>query len=195
MSNNNFRCQPFVAVSGSLGGKVPIVDDVLSSNEQENYPTTSLDENCVEFEFQTDRNYYVDSRQSFLALKLKFVKGRGYDTSESKGKRKEHKDESVVFTETGTDDEEEKEVARVTYVNNIMHSIFSNVEVYINNQQIYNSNGLYAHKSYISNNFKAAISEYKGVLHCEGYDYGRDPEDFANPLPDPFFYKENETAD
>ena len=73
-----------MAVSGNLGGKVPIVDDVLSSHEQEIYPTTSLDENCIEFEFQTDRNYYVDSRQSFLALKLKFVKGRGYDTYESK---------------------------------------------------------------------------------------------------------------
>ena len=159
MSINNFRYQPLVAVSGNLGGKVPIVDDVLSSHEQEIYPTTSLDENCIEFEFQTDRNYYVDLRQSFLALKLKFVKGRGYDTYESTAKKKEHKDESVVFTETGTDDEEE--VARVAYVNNLMHSIFSNVEVYINNQLIYNSNGLYAHKSYISDIFKAAISEYE----------------------------------
>ena len=104
-----------------------------------------------------------------MALKLKFDKGRGYDTYESKEKKKEPKDESVVFTETGTDDsDEEEEVARVIYVNNIMHSIFSNVEVYINNQQIYNSNGLYAHKFFISKNFKAAISEYKGVLHCEG---------------------------
>ena len=187
MSNNNFRYQHFVAVSGNLGGKVPIVDNLLSSHEQEIYPTTSLDENCIEFEFQMDRNYYVDLRQSFLALKLKFVKGRGYDTYESKEKKKEHKDESVVFTETGDDSNQEEEVARVTYVNNIMHSIFSNVEVYINNQQIYNANGLYAHKSYISNNFKAAISEYKGVLHCEGYDYEQDPEDIANPLPDPFF--------
>ena len=65
--------------------------------------------------------------------------------------------------------------------------MFSNVEVYINNQQIYNSNGLSAHKSYISNNFKAAISEYKGVLHCEGYDYEQDPEDISNPLRYPFF--------
>ena len=186
MSNNNFRYQPFVAVSGNLGGEVPIVDDVLSSHEQKIYPTTSLDENCIEFEFQTDRNFYVDLRQSFLALKLKFVKGCGYDTYESKEK-KEHKDESVVLTETTDDSDQEEEVARVTYVNNIMHSIFSNVEVYINNQQIYNSNGLYAHKSYISNNFKAAISEYKGVLHCEGYDYEQDPEDISNPLPDPFF--------
>ena len=59
--------------------------------------------------------------------------------------------------------------------------------MYINNQQIYNSNGFYAHKSYISNNFKAAISEDKGVVHCEGYDYEQDPEDISNPLPDPFF--------
>ena len=122
-----------------------------------------------------------------MALRLKFVKGRGYDTYESKEKRKEHKDGSVVFTETGDDEEEEDEVARVTYVNNIMHSIFSSVELYINNQQIYNSNGLYAHKSYISNNLKAAISEYNGVLHCEGYDYEQDPERINNPLPDPFF--------
>ena len=142
MSNNNFRYQPFVAVSGNVGGKVPIVDDVLSSHEQEIYPNTSLDENCIEFEFQTDRNYYVDLRQSFLALRVKFFKGRAYDTYESKEKKKEHEDESVVFTETSDDDSEEEEIARVTYVNNIMHSIFSNVEVYINNQQIYNSNAL-----------------------------------------------------
>ena len=124
-----------------------------------------------------------------MALKLKFVKGRGYDTCECKKKKKEHKDESVVFTETGTDDKEgeQEEVARVTYLNNIMHSIFSNVGVYINNQQIYNSNGLYAHNSYISNNFNADISEYKGVLHCEGYEYEQDPKDNSNPLPDPFF--------
>ena len=43
---------------------------------------------------------------------------------------------------------------------------------------------------YISNNFKAAISEYKGVLHCEGYDYEQDPEDTSNPLPDRFLQGE-----
>ena len=49
--SSNFRYQPFVAVSGDLGGKVPVVDEVLSSHEQEIYPTTSFDENCIEFEF------------------------------------------------------------------------------------------------------------------------------------------------
>ena len=98
-------------VSGLLGAKVPFVDNVLSLHAQEIYPTTSFDENRTEFEFQTDRNCNVHLRQSFLALKLKFVKGRGYDTYESKEKKKEHKDESVVFTETGTDEEEQEEVA------------------------------------------------------------------------------------
>ena len=66
-----------------------------------------------------------------------------------------------------------------------MRSIFSNVEVYINNQQIYNSNGLYAHQPYISSQFEEAISDYKGVLHCEGYDYEQDPEDISNPHLNP----------
>ena len=78
--SRKFRHQTFVAISANLGGQVPVVDDVLASREKEIYPTTSLDENCIEFEIQTDRNYYVDLRQTYLALKLKLVRGRGYET-------------------------------------------------------------------------------------------------------------------
>ena len=47
---------------------------------------------------------------------------------------------------------------------------------------------MYAHKSYISNNFKGAISEYKGVLHCEGYDYENISDEIMEaPLSEPFF--------
>ena len=67
--SSTVRYQSFEAVSGSLGGKVPVVDDVLSSHEQEIHPT--------EFEFQTDRNFYVDLRQTYLALKQELVRGRG----------------------------------------------------------------------------------------------------------------------
>ena len=183
--SNNFRYQPFVAVSGNLGGKVPVVDDVLSSHEREVYPTASLDENCIEFDFQTDRNYYVDLRQTYLALKLKLVKGRGYEAYNTKEVKKEHKEEAKAEEEELA---EEEPVPLVTHVNNFLHSFFSNVEVYINNQQIYNSNGLYAHKSYISNNFKGAISEYKGVLYCEGYDDEEFPDEVMEaPLSEPFF--------
>ena len=102
-------------------------------------------------------------------------------------KKKEHKDDAV-FTETGNGDvefiEEDEGLPHITHVNNNLHSIFSNAELYINNHQIYNSNGLYAHKSHISNYFKSTLSEYKGVLHCEGYDYEEDPK---NLVEGPFF--------
>ena len=83
--------QPFVAVSGNLGRKVPVVDDVLSSHEPKIYRTTSLDGNCVEFEFQAERNSYVDFRQAYLTLKLKLVKGHGYETYNTEEIKKEHK--------------------------------------------------------------------------------------------------------
>ena len=122
-----------------------------------------------------------------LALKIKLGKGRCFDTYKTTEKKKDHK-EDTVFIETGDDDvefiEEDEGVPHITHVNNILHSIFTNAELYINNHQIYNSNGLYAHKSHFSNNFKSTLSDYKGVLHCEGYDYEEDPE---NLLEGPFF--------
>ena len=121
----------------------------------------------------------------YLAWKLKHVRGRGYQTYNTKEVKKEHKEEAKTEEEETT---EEEAVPLVTHVNNILHSIFSNVEVYINNQKIYNSNWLFAHKSYISNNFKGAISEYKWVLHCEGYDYEEFPDEIMEALlSEPFF--------
>ena len=182
-----FRYQPFVAVSGNPGVKVPVVDDVLSSNEQEIYLTTTVVENSIEFEFQTDCNVYVDLRQTSLALKIKLVKGRGSDKYKTTEKSMEHK-EDTVFTKTGDDDteviEEHEGVPHITHVNNILHSIFSLAELYNNNHQIYHLNELYADKSHISNNFKSTLTDYKGVLHCEGYDYEEDTE---NILKSPFF--------
>ena len=102
-----------------------------------------------------------------------------FQTKSSKEVEKEHK-ERVKADEEGTA-EEEAPVPLVTHVNNILPSIFSNVEVFINNQQFYNSNGLYAHKSYISNKFK-------GVLHCDGYDDEEFPDQIMEaPLSEPFF--------
>ena len=102
-------------------------------------------------------------------------------------KKKEHK-EDTVYTETGDDDveflEEDEGVPHITHLKNILHSIFSNADLYINNHQIYKSNGLFAHNSHISNNFKSTLSDYKGVLHFEVYDYEEDPE---NLVEGPFF--------
>ena len=164
---NSFRDQPFVAVSGNPGGKVPFADDVLSSHQPEIFPSTSLDENSIEFEFRTDRNVYVDLRQTFLALKIKLAKDCGFDTYKTTEKKKEHK-EDTVFTETGDDDveflEEGGGVPHITHVNNNLHSIFSNAELYIKNHQIYNLKGLYAHKSDISSTSKSTLIDFKSCI-------------------------------
>ena len=97
---------------------------------------------------------------------MMFVESRGYGTYNIKEVEKKQKGETNADEETG--EEEEAPILLVTHVNKIIHSIFSNVEKHINNQQIYDSNGLYAHKSYISKIFKAATSENKGVLHARG---------------------------
>ena len=105
----------------------------------------------------------MDLRQTHLALRIKLVvKGRGFDTYKTTEKKKGHK-EDTVFTETVDDDvefiEKDEGVPHITHVNNILHSIFSNAELYINNHQIYNSNGPCAHKSHISNNFKSILTD------------------------------------
>ena len=75
-----------------------------------------------------------------------------------KNLKKEHNKEAKADEET-KEEEEEAVFPLVTHVNKTLHSIFSNIEVYFNNQQCYTSNGFYADKSYTSNNFSWSISE------------------------------------
>ena len=97
---SNFRYKPFVEVSGNLGRNIPVIDDVLSSHEQEIYFTTSLDENCIQFDFQTDGNYYVDLRLTYLAPTQNFVKSRVYEIYNTKEVKKEHKEEAKADEKT-----------------------------------------------------------------------------------------------
>ena len=75
---------------------------------------------------------YVVLRQTYLALKLKLVRGRGYETYNTKEVKKEHKEQAKAEEEETA--EEEAPVPLNTHVINILDSIFSNNEVYINNQ-------------------------------------------------------------
>ena len=185
---NNFRYQPFVAHSGNPDVKVPVLDDVLSSPNKKFIPLHLLNTAlCLNFKKIATYTWFCDN---IVALKIKPIKRRGSDTHKTTEKRKEHK-EDTVFTETGDDDvefiEEGEGVPDITHVKIILHSIFSNAELYTNNHHIYKSNGFYAHKSPISNNFRSKLTDYKGVLHCEVYDYEEDPE---NVLEVPFSLEE-----
>ena len=62
--------------------------DVLSSHDQETYPTTSLDENSIDYAIETDRKTYVNSRKQFWAMELKLVIGRSSEIYSIKKFRK-----------------------------------------------------------------------------------------------------------
>ena len=59
---------------------VPVLETIMSSYPQEVFPSTSLDESSIEFEFETDRNLYLDMRDTHLSFQLKYLKGRLFDT-------------------------------------------------------------------------------------------------------------------
>ena len=77
----------------------------------------------------------------------------------------------------------------LTHVNNILHSLFSNCEVYLNNQQVYNSKGLYGHKALISNEFNASTRNNEVILACHGYEFEKEPSDYEKS---PFIDREEE---
>lgn len=134
---------------------VPVLNPIIGSNVQEVFPSTSLDESSLEFEYETDRNIFLDLRDTNLLLKVRMP-------------------ESAITIKKETDGEE---VLDVYPVNNFMHSLFSNCEVYLNNQQVYNSNGLYPHKAFISNEFSSTHVENLGMLQCHGFEFEAKPGD------------------
>ena len=71
------------------------------------------------------------------------------------------------------------------------YSLFSNceVEVFLNKQQVYNSNGLYGHKALISNDFNDSTMNNEGILACHGYEFEKDPIDYEKV---PFIDREEE---
>ena len=66
----------------------------------------------------------------------------------------------------------------LTHVNNLLHSLFSNFEEYLNNRQVYNSNGLYEHEVLISKEFNASTKINEGILACHSYEFEKEPSDF-----------------
>ena len=152
MSSNFLRYQPFVVVSGNLGKKVPAIDNPLSPHWQQIYPTTWFDENCTKFGFQTDRMFYLHLRQTYLALKLTFVKGHGYKTYKTKEIKKSTKEKLKRMWKR-------RRSSTIFLQSWCVHNQSANLQF-----------KWIAHKSCIPNNFKGIISENMRVLHCEGYD-------------------------
>ena len=166
---SHFWYGAFTNFSLDIFDKVPVLETIISSYIQEVFPSTSLDESSIEFEFETDRNLYLDMRDTHFSLKLQLFKGRLFEAF--KKEKAEHKAKSE-------EDSDEEPQTYLTYVNNLLHSLFSNCEVYFKNTMVYNANGLYPHKAQISNEFNSSAVSNKGILACHGYSFEEYPEAF-----------------
>ena len=141
----------------------------MSSYTQDVFPCTSMDESSIEFEFETDRNLFLDLRDTHISLKLQLFKGRLFDPF------RKIKAESKAKSEEDSDEESQ---TYLTDKNNLLHSLFANCEVYFNNTMVYNANGLYPHKAQISNEFNSSAVSNKGILACHGYSFEEYPDAF-----------------
>ena len=77
VNNSQFWCGAFTKSSLRMFDKVPVLETIMSSQTQEVFPSTSLDESSVHFKFDSDRNLYLDMRDTHLSLKqLQLFMGR-----------------------------------------------------------------------------------------------------------------------
>ena len=112
-------------------------------------------------------------RDIHLQIRVGLQKGRLFDDFM---KKDEHGKSDMGMSFTDDD------LHYLTHVNNLLHSLFSNCEVYLNNQQVYNSNVLYGHKAFISNEFNASTRNNEGILACHGYVFEKQLGDFDKSL-------------
>ena len=95
------------------------METIISSYSQEVFPSTSLDESSIEFEFETDRSLYLEIRETHLSLKLQLFKERLFDAFKKEAE----------YTAKSEDDSDEDPQTYLIYVNNLLHFLFSNYEV------------------------------------------------------------------
>ena len=179
-NDSNSRYGHFTNSCFEIFDKVPALEPIVSSHVQEVHPGTSLDVKSIGFEFETDRSICLDMRDIHLQIKVGLQKGRLFDDLM---KKDEHgkPDMGMSF--------KDDDLHYLTQVNNILHPLFSNCEVCLNNQQVYNSNGLYGQKALVSNEFNASTGNNEGIVACHGYEFEKQPSDYEKS---PFIDQEEE---
>ena len=165
--SSDFKYGAFTNSSLKIFDKVPVLETIISSYIQEVFPSTSLDESSIELEFEKDRNLFLNMHDTHLSLKLQLFKERLFEAF--KKEKAEHKAKSE-------EDYDEEPQTYVTYVNNLLHSLFSNCEFHFNNTMAYNANGLYPQEAQISKEFNSSAVSNTGILACDGYSSEEHPE-------------------
>lgn len=139
----------------------PLQVCVDSSVQHEYWPKSGVDGPTLEFEIASDNNVYIDPGDINLSLAVKIEKGNDGD-------------DKLEWDET------EKTGDEVGFINNVMHSLFKNCEVFVNQQSISESNGLYAHKAYVETEWSYSAGSKNTFIATQGYGHVSNPNEYAS---------------
>ena len=127
----------------------PIQDSIEKEYYQDvSSESTTPDARTLEFNIAGSTGVCLDLAKSYIKLKVKVVKADG----------------SPLHATT------EKDGGKVSVVNNLLHSLFSNIDVSLNDIFVSRSYSNYPYKAYIQNLLTySKDSKQKGFLRCEGW--------------------------
>ena len=137
---------PHAATHSSLDifQKYPTLVNFKASNVVTYYPYSAVNGPALEFTFETGRNVHTDltSIDLHLGLRIKREDGNNLDDTAD----------------------------NACFVNNALHSVFSDYEIYLNNERV-DASSNYGHKAQIITEMSHTGGEKDTVLECQGYTY------------------------
>ena len=141
---------PIEATHSSLDvfEKPQILNVFESSFDQKVGPKYSPDNTSLTFEVVADGRNVIDLRKIFLEVKVRIVEADG----------------TIVL-----------DTQKPCFVNNTLHSLFSDCIVELNGLKISSSNGFYGHKTFIETEFSHGTEAKETILVTQGYVYEKDP--------------------
>ena len=124
------------------------------------YSKTTLNGPTLEFEISGERNTYIDLRSIHLKTKVSLESWNNTNGAF----------EAITDVETDPG----------CLINNGMHGIFSNVEVFLQGVLIYSANANYPHKAYIETELSHTEACKNTWLITQGYNYEKEPSTADN---------------
>ena len=131
-----------------------ILVDIQRGYDEPVYPPTQSDAPVLEFEFTGPKTEvtgtFIDTKNIFLELEVQLVPTMPAAKPENKP----------------------------VFVNNLAHSLFQNVEVFLNGTSVSSANNLHPYKSIMETDLSFAPHAKEGVMVCRGYEFEDDPTNF-----------------
>ena len=127
------------------------------SFEQKIGPLYAPNGPTLEFEVKGDRTNFIDLQNIYLEVKCKIVKT----------------DNTNLNYVTGDATQQDTPV----FVNNTLHSLFSDCTVTAQGVKVSSANGLYAHNAFIETEFSHNLEAKNTWLECQGYNYESNPSE------------------